>query len=375
MTRRILTGLTIDKIAAVDRPCQEHATSDIMKRAESYDDFCKRKFSAQQREEATASGHAMPGGRYPINDVEDLHNAIHAIGRGSGSHAAIRAHIVSRAKALGATSSLPEEWGVSKADPGITTEESIMLKELQKALGLPETATEADVTKAVIKLAVDENKELVAKLAAAEVLAKMSDKHKAYAANLSGDAKDKFMAMDNDARDAACAKVAPDIEKALRDGDAFKTPEGILITKAKVGDEIFYAMKASNDRITTMAADLAKSKDDVALADFAKRATDVGFGAEFGPNLRKAYGGDGAAQVEVEKRIKGLQEQVTAGALFKNFGSNSPDPASAEAELMIKVEEVKKANPKLKAAQAYSKAYTDPANADIVKRMKEEASA
>lgn len=32
MAKRILTGLRLDKIAAVDRPCQEHATMTIMKR-------------------------------------------------------------------------------------------------------------------------------------------------------------------------------------------------------------------------------------------------------------------------------------------------------------------------------------------------------
>lgn len=37
MAKRILTGLRLDKIAAVDRPCQEHATMTIMKRADSPD--------------------------------------------------------------------------------------------------------------------------------------------------------------------------------------------------------------------------------------------------------------------------------------------------------------------------------------------------
>lgn len=56
----------------------------------------------------------MADGSYPIRNADDLDNAIHAIGRGSGSHAAIRAHIVKRARALGLTSRLPDDWNITK---------------------------------------------------------------------------------------------------------------------------------------------------------------------------------------------------------------------------------------------------------------------
>ena len=112
MKRRLL-DLVLGKIAVVDRPCQEPALMTIMKRAaddSAYEKLCKRKFTADERREAVANGHAMPGGGYPINDTEDLENAIHAVGRGKGSHAAIRAHIKRRAKALGAMDKIPEDW-------------------------------------------------------------------------------------------------------------------------------------------------------------------------------------------------------------------------------------------------------------------------
>jgi hypothetical protein len=80
------------------------------------DMIAKRAFTASQREEMAGNGQAMAGGRYPIANREDLQNAIHAVGRGKGSHAMIRAHIVARAKALGATSMLPDTW-VQKDDP------------------------------------------------------------------------------------------------------------------------------------------------------------------------------------------------------------------------------------------------------------------
>jgi hypothetical protein len=52
----------------------------------------------------------MPDGSYPIRNRADLDNAIRDVGRGPGSHAAIRAHIVKRAKDLGLTAALPASW-------------------------------------------------------------------------------------------------------------------------------------------------------------------------------------------------------------------------------------------------------------------------
>jgi hypothetical protein len=145
-----------------------------------------------------------------------------------------------------------------------------------------------------------------------------------------------------------------------------------VITKKAVG-AAFVVLKSQNDQLAKQAADLEKAREREANADFTKRATDLGFGAEFGPTLRKAYGGDAAAQAEVEKRITGLNEQVAKGQLFANFGKISPEAGSAAAEFMAKVDAVKAANPRLTDAQAYSKAYTDRANGEIVKRMKAEA--
>lgn len=70
---------------------------------------------ADARRYAESQGWAMEGGRYPIRDEAhhgraDLEKAIHAVGRGSGSHDAIRAHIVKRARALGLTDLLPDDW-------------------------------------------------------------------------------------------------------------------------------------------------------------------------------------------------------------------------------------------------------------------------
>ena len=122
MGKRIMRRFRMNEISAVDSPAQKHARMAIMKRDDSadhddsaYEKLTKRTFTAEERQAAAASGAAMPGGRYPISNRSDLENAIHAVGRGKGSHAAIRTHIISRARALDATSLLPEDWKAAKA--------------------------------------------------------------------------------------------------------------------------------------------------------------------------------------------------------------------------------------------------------------------
>lgn len=106
MTRRILQALRVDKIAAVDRPCQEHAVCTIL----------KRDYSADARDKMAEQGHAMSDGSYPIKNKADLKNAVQSVGRAK-SYAAAKKHIISRARAMGAVDMLPEDWGVKKNLP------------------------------------------------------------------------------------------------------------------------------------------------------------------------------------------------------------------------------------------------------------------
>jgi len=69
----------------------------------------KRQFSDKERKHLASTGAAMKNGGFPIKTVEDLKNAIHAIGRAKDRPATI-AHIKSRAKALGQTSLIPDDW-------------------------------------------------------------------------------------------------------------------------------------------------------------------------------------------------------------------------------------------------------------------------
>jgi hypothetical protein len=83
----------------------------------------ERTFSSEQRDAMAKSGVAMPDGSYPIPDRDALRRAILSWGRG-GAQAAVKRHIIKRARALGATSMLPADW------PGSTKKESVGAKEI-----------------------------------------------------------------------------------------------------------------------------------------------------------------------------------------------------------------------------------------------------
>jgi len=81
--------------------------------------YAKDKYTQADRDRMAKSGEAMADGSYPIADAEDLDRAIHAVGRGkNNSHDAIRKHIIKRAKALGKSSEIPEDWSGSGSSAG-----------------------------------------------------------------------------------------------------------------------------------------------------------------------------------------------------------------------------------------------------------------
>ncbi len=122
---------TLDHISLTNRPFFGSKTAMFS----SYEDLADyseifKDYNTEQRKELAAKGHAMADGSYPIADAADLSNAIHAIGRGSGSHAAIKAHIIKRAKAMGKTDMLPEDWKVNMS-ADMTTEEMVKKMEAE----------------------------------------------------------------------------------------------------------------------------------------------------------------------------------------------------------------------------------------------------
>ena len=105
MATRVLKEFVIDKIAAVDRPCQEHAQVTIM----------KRKFDTKERKDMADKGEAMDDGSFPIKSAKDVVNSVHDWGR-AGSRTDVKQHIIQRAKQIGASDMIPDEW-VKKMAP------------------------------------------------------------------------------------------------------------------------------------------------------------------------------------------------------------------------------------------------------------------
>jgi hypothetical protein len=478
MVKRILHGLTLDKIAAVDRPCQEGALMTIMKRAAiAIEDapliaFYKGKYSADDRRDMMAKGQALSDGTFPIKDAADLEKALEAVGRGAATPP-IRAHIKVCAKALGLADQIPDGWKAAKVlkalrdelvkggvleadaddgaqsfdavmdeqaiarqiwdkfyqatdalresicsilqDPAVTDKNALVresvkeftdfltgeipgdvgkslaagfaavfagtsghgdtnMKTIAKALGLPETATEAEIC---AKLAANE---LAVKFATD--VAKMSGKHKSFMDNekakMPKGGKEAFAGMSADERDAHI-KANPadgddgDTEKMLAKGDAFRTADGVIMTKRDFGtDAGFLFAKGQASKLAEQGVELAKAAEARDVATFAKRAATLGFAEGFGEVLRKAYKGDADSIAKLEAEVAGMRKQLETGELYKSFGADVTGAGSAEGSFMAKVEEVKKANPKLSDQQAYAKAYKDPANAELRTKMLEE---
>jgi hypothetical protein len=90
--------------------------------------FVKAKYSADDKRKLAAKGHAMTNADgepdYPVDDEEDLGKAIHAVGRGGADHDKIRKYVIGRAKAMGKSDQIPDNWAsdgsikqpVAKAD-------------------------------------------------------------------------------------------------------------------------------------------------------------------------------------------------------------------------------------------------------------------
>ena len=79
-----------------------------MKHIQLFEQFiAEREFSEEQRKALADKGYALPDGSFPIENIEDLKNAIQAYGRAK-DHGLAAKHIQKRAKALGEPELIPD---------------------------------------------------------------------------------------------------------------------------------------------------------------------------------------------------------------------------------------------------------------------------
>jgi uncharacterized protein len=97
--------------------------------------YFDKEFSTEKRKALAKTGAAMKSGGYPIESRSDLHNAIQAFGRAKNP-AATKAHIIKRAKALGATGDLPEGWSDSRGEAKMNLVIGDQAFEVDEAVGL-----------------------------------------------------------------------------------------------------------------------------------------------------------------------------------------------------------------------------------------------
>lgn len=154
-----MVNISTNEVSGVDYPATGLDGWIVMKSRDGHEIVTKRDFTDDKRQELADSGAAMPDGGFPIQNVGDLKNAISAIGRASNP-AAAKSHIIKRAKALGATDQLPEDWSVGKSDSSLSVAEILeqaerMAKSHNTLLGALDNATYLEDAPDPVKKAVD----------------------------------------------------------------------------------------------------------------------------------------------------------------------------------------------------------------------------
>jgi hypothetical protein len=491
MAPRQLTNLKIREVSGVDSMANKHAHVLLFKRDDACEDgnypsaVLKREFTADERKARAQSGHALPDGSFPIDNKSDLENAVRAIGRAKNP-AKAKAHIKSRARALGATDMLPDTW--SKRDSGVavmkffatiaaeeiakawgdgesidfdTAQEkseeieavnglmcevneavcalgtamwsiqnddavadknaavqealnqfgehvktivpegvenamvaaalldagyhlnaqggielskgadSMTYKAIAKSLGMPETATEAEV---LAKLA--EN-DVVAKRN--EVIAKMSAKHKAFHEKMTGDAADKFAAKTPAERDAQMADAEPDeddVGKMIAKGAAFKTSTGLVLKRTDYASQAaFDFAKGQAAESVQLRADIAKRDETIQLADFTKRAEPlihIGKADEIGGVLQQIAKHDPKLAEKVEAMLKGANKLIGESALMSELGRTVLKAGSAAEAINKSAEEIRKADTTGKMSIEKARVEARKRNPELAKREEDE---
>lgn len=204
-----------------------------------------------------------------------------------------------------------------------------MLKEIAKSLGLPETATEAEVTAALTKNAAD----LAATQASVATLTKV--------AALSAPARAHYDALvkadkKKDAEDLLDmgADEADEAVKKLAKGDETVVIEGRSISKRAVGDDMFAILKAQAERITKSEADIKKANEATANAVFTKRAEQefahvAGTVEERVAVLKALDSADPAAKAAGEAVLKAAES--VAKLAFEKLGHSNDGGSDASA--------------------------------------------
>jgi len=257
-----------------------------------------------------------------------------------------------------------------------TGESEMDLKALAKAFGLPETATEAEVTTAI-------GKSVAINKAAADAVVEMKKMQRELRV-----AKAEFTAAELDyynkaseydeEEDDSDPKLTADDKAGKKRKKAFR--EATHAQRADILKAAAPALPPEIQQILDQNKAMAKRIEDLesggSMAVLTKRATELGLAESEAETLAKVRKGDLAAIEKLEGYLKSATAQAKAGGLFKEFGSRIGDSlggTTAQDELNELAKKRLAAEPALGTfAKAFAKVYEDPANAEIVKRERTE---
>lgn len=264
-------------------------------------------YNTAERKQMASSGAAMADGSYPIKTKADLRKAIRAVGRGNADHNAIRKHIITRAKALGLESMVPDNWnadgslkGSSEKADTIAQAEQILRQvralapELAKADGPDDGDGENETSDidgataaiaAIAKLIISEAEELATgRLEEACDIALLLDAVRSLAwfkqreeQQQDGDDDDAMGLADTAKRKKKTTAPADDGDEAddeedEDDGEDGKKPtarksDEPMLTKADIADMVKSAVAEAGDayeeRVKALEADLAKAHSEL----------------------------------------------------------------------------------------------------------------
>lgn len=92
----------------------------------------KTDFSHSERKDLAKKGEAMPNGKYPIRNSQDLKDAIKLSGASDMPKEKVQAWIKKRAKELGLESELPEEWKSKEVEKTMDCNDSVISEMIQE---------------------------------------------------------------------------------------------------------------------------------------------------------------------------------------------------------------------------------------------------
>jgi hypothetical protein len=329
---KLLTRLRIDEVSAVDRGAGDGVKILLMKR-----DASKRKDKPMSKFMEFFTGK---------RSSEHLRKSTAALAESIGS--IVGDLDEDKRKALADTFTEFDDH-VQKnvtADPARDTTETTMIKELAKALGLKDDASEADVTKAI-----KDNLVKAAETAAQiEILkAGFSDAEKVYHDKLAEGERPAFRKLNH-----------PEREKLMHKQDDL--PEHVRKQLAEAEE---------------MKKRLAKLEEQQELAKFEKIATEYEYPTSRAAELMKLEKADPVAFKGIIEHNKAGWAAAQKAGVFREVGSTGGNGVSDKAydEFLAKAAEYRKLHPELSEAQAFDKVYTDPANVTLAKRERMESAA